>query len=201
MTGFYRYRKDVKERIRTAYAAEPGVTLDTLVNAGNDRSWGIEMGADIKAALWWNMVLNGSLFRNSFLGGYPGSTDASVLSYAFSMINNFKVGQTTGIQFDANVVGPRLLSQGREDAYCYFDFALRQQLFKSRLNASLVVHDIFRTARYNSIRTSPTLVASTYVRPKYPNITLSLTYSFNSKSQKESTGKVSSGAVFDGKDF
>lgn len=201
VTGFYRHRTDVRERIRTAYMAEPGVTLDSLVNAGNDRTWGLEAGADIKASRWWKMVLNGSIFKNDFFSNIAEGADASIFSYTFSMINNFKVGQTTGIQFDANVVGPRLLSQGREDAYCYFDFALRQQLFKSRLNASLVVHDIFRTARYNSIRTSPTLVASTYVRPKYPNITLSLTYSFNSKSQKESTGKVSSGAVFDGKDF
>ena len=201
VTGFFRHRNDVRERIRTAYMAEPGVTLDSLVNAGNDRTWGLEAGADIKANRWWKMVLNGSIFRNQFFSNIAEGTDASIFSYAFSMINNFKVGQTTGIQFDANVVGPRLLSQGREDAYCYFDFALRQQLCKNRLNASLVVHDIFRTARYNSIRTSPTLVASTYVRPKYPNITLSLTYSFNTKSQKESSGKVSSGAVFDGKDF
>ena len=201
LTGFYRHRTDVREHIRTAYMAEPGVTLDSLVNAGNDRTWGLEAGADIKASRWWKIVLNGSILRNEFFSNIAEGTDASIFSYAFSMINNFKVGQTTGIQFDANVVGPRLLSQGREDAYCYFDFALRQQLCKSRLNASLVVHDIFRTARYNSIRTSPTLVASTYVRPKYPNITLSLTYSFNTKSQKESSGKVSSGAVFDGKDF
>ena len=201
VTGFYRHRTDVRERIRTAYIAEPGVTLDSLVNAGNDRTWGLEAGADIKASRWWKIVLNGSILRNEFFSNIAEGADASIFSYAFSMINNFKVGQTTGIQFDANVVGPRLLSQGREDAYCYFDFALRQQLCKSRLNASLVVHDIFRTARYNSIRTSPTLVASTYVRPKYPNITLSLTYSFNTKSQKESSGKVSSGAVFDGKDF
>ena len=201
LTGFYRQRKDVRERIRTAYAAEPGVTLDSLVNAGNDRTIGIEMGADINAARWWKMVINASLFHNRFMSTYTGSSDASLLSYAMSMINNFKVGKTTGIQFDANVVGPRLLSQGREDAYCYFDLAVRQQILKNRLNASLVVHDIFHTAHYNSIRTSPSLVASTYVRPKYPNILLSLTYTFNVKGHKESSGKVSSGAMFDGKDF
>ena len=140
-------------------------------------------------------------FGGLLMSNYTGSSDASLLSYTMSMINNFKVGKTTGIQFDANVVGPRLLSQGREDAYCYFDLAVRQQILKNRLNASLVVHDMFHTAHYNSIRTSPSLVASTYVRPKYPNILLSLTYTFNVKGHKESSGKVSSGAMFDGKDF
>ena len=99
------------------------------------------------------------------------------------------------------MVGPRLLRQGREDGYCYFDFALRQQIIKDKLSASLVAHNIFNTARYNSIRTSPTLYARTYVCPKWPDIRLSFTFTFNSMVHKESSGKVSSGAMFDGKDF
>ena len=116
------------------------------------------------------------------------------------MINNFTLGRTSRLQFDANVVGPTVLTQGREDAYCYFDLAFRQQLFKNKISASIVAHDVFRTARYNNYRISPTLNSTTHVRPRYPNIVLSLSYVFNSK-HKEHTGAVSKGAVFDGKDF
>lgn len=39
-------------------------------------------------------------------------------------------------------------------------------------------------------------------RPKYPNIVFSLTYSFNAEGQhKDKGGAVSSGALFEGKDF
>ena len=117
------------------------------------------------------------------------------------MMNNFELGKTTRMQFDANFVGPRILSQGRENGYCYFDLALRQQLLKGRLSASMVFHDMFRTAKYYSARVSPTLISYTSVRPKYPNIVFSLTYTFNAAGHKESTGAVSSGAVFEGKDF
>jgi hypothetical protein len=117
------------------------------------------------------------------------------------MMNNFTLGKYTRLQFDANFIGPTVLTQGREDAYCYFDLALRQQLFKSRMSASLVFHDIFRTARYDNYRISPTLNSTTHVRPRYPNIMLSISYAFNSKPKEHGGGAVSKGAVFEGKDF
>ena len=198
LTTFYRHRTDVRERVRVAY--EPGVTLDSLINAGNDRSWGVELSARIKAARAWDITLNGSLFDYKFTADYEGCSDARNTSYTLAMINNFTLGSTTRLQVDANVVGPTVLSQGREDAYYYFDVALRQQLFNKRLTASLVMHDVLRTARYNNYRISPTLISTTHVKPKYPNIVLAISYAFNSK-HKEQSGAVTKGTIFEGKDF
>jgi len=198
LTAFYRHRRDVRERVRVAY--EPGVTLDSLINAGNDRSWGLELSARIKAAQAWDITLNGSLYDYKFTADYKGCSDATNTSYTFAMINNFTLGATTRLQVDANVVGPTTLSQGGEDAFYYFDVALRQQLFNKRLTASLVVHDLLRTARYDNYRISPTLISTTHVRPKYPNIVLSVSYAFNSK-HKEHSGAVTKGTIFEGKDF
>lgn len=201
VTGFLRQRTDVRERIRTAYRPEPGVTLDSLVNAGNDRTLGIEASATVKPLSWWRLAVNGSVYHYRFISTFAGSSDASIISSGFSMMNNFNLGRTTRMQFDANYVGPRVISQGREKGYIYFDLAVRQALMKNRLAASLVFHDMFRTAKYYSSRISPTLVSETFVRPKYPHIVLSLTYTFNSSGNKEKSGAVSSGAMFEGKDF
>ena len=199
ITGFYRHRRGVREYVRVAY--EPGVTLDSLVNAGVDRTMGVELSSRVKATRWWNMTINGSLFDYKFDASYKGSTSATNVSYSASMINNFTLGRTSRLQFDANVVGPTVLTQGREEAYYYFDLAFRQQLFKNKISASIVMHDVFHTAKYNNYRMTPTLKSTTYVRPKYPNIVLSISYAFNAK-HKEHTGAVSSGAtVFEGKDF
>ena len=198
LTAFYRDRTDVRERVRVAY--EPGVTLDSLINAGDDRSWGVELSARIKATPKWDITLNGSLYDYKFTAKYEGCTGATNTGYAASMINNFTLGKSTRLQVDANVVGPTVLSQGREDAYYYFDVALRQQLFSNRLTASVVMHDILRTARYDNYRISPTLNSVTRVKPKYPNIVFSLSYAFNSK-HKEHTGAVTQGTIFEGKDF
>lgn len=201
VTGFWRQRTDVRERIRTAYRPEPGVTLDSLVNAGNDRTLGIEASATVKPLSWWRLAVNGSVYHYRFISTFAGSSDASIISSGFSMMNNFNLGRTTRMQFDVNYVGPRVISQGREKGYIYFDLAVRQALMKNRLAASLVFHDMFRTAKYYSSRISPTLVSETFVRPKYPHIVLSITYTFNSSGNKEKSGAVSSGAMFEGKDF
>lgn len=198
VTGYYRHRDGVRDRVRVAY--EPGVTLDSLINAGKDRTFGVELSANVKATPWWNMIVNGSVFDYEFTSTYEGCTDASNTGYAVSMINNFTLGPTTRMQFDANVVGPTVLTQGREDAYCYFDFAVRQQFLKNKLSVSLVAHDVFRTAKYNNYRVSQMLQSTTRVRPKYPDLMLSVSYTFNTK-PKEHSGAVSSGAKFDGKDF
>lgn len=200
-TGFFRRRSDVRERIRTAYTQEPGVTLDSLVNSGNDRTIGLEASATVKPVHWWRIVANASIYHYRFDSTYEGGTDASIVSSGFSMMNNFNVGRSTRLQFDANYVGPRIISQGKEKGYVYFDLAIRQPLMKNRLAASLVFHDMFRTAKYYSSRISPTLTSETFVRPKYPHVVLSLTYNFNSTGHKEKTGAVSSGAMFEGKDF
>ena len=198
-TGFFRSRKGKTDLIRRPY--QPGVTLDSLINAGNDISFGLEAEARVKIAGWWDMTVTGSAFRYSFKSTYEGSSDASDFSYTFGMINNFKAGKTTRIQFDANAIGPAILSQGTEKGYFYFDVAIRQQVIKDRLAASLVFHDAFHTARYENRRETPGLLSLTKVRPVYPNIILSLSYTFNVKDRKEHSGAISTGTIFEGKDF
>lgn len=197
-TAFWRSRSDVAQRVRVPY--EPGVTLDSLVNAGDDRTIGLEISSRFRFAPWWTANLNGSVFGYKFIGKYEGCTSASNVSYSAALINNFTLGPTTKMQFDANFVGPTVLSQGREKAYCYFDLAVRQQIVSNTLWASLVVHNVFHTARYYSSRIADGLESYTDVRPKFPNIALSVTFNFNTK-VKEKQGAVSGGAQFTGSDF
>lgn len=197
-TAFWRERSDVAQRVRVPY--EPGVTLDSLINAGDDRTIGLELSSRLRFTPWWTANVNGSVFGYRFRSKYEGCTSASNVSYSASLINNFTLGPTTRMQFDANFVGPTVLTQGREKAYCYFDLAVRQQVVKNMLWASLVVHNVFHTARYNSTRIADGLESYTNVRPKFPNIALSLTFNFNS-TMKEKQGAVSGGAQFTGSDF
>lgn len=199
VTGFFRARKGTVDLVRRAY--QPGVTLDSLINAGNDLTYGIEAEAGIKAAGWWDIRLGGSLFKYDFTSTYKGSMDASNISYTANMTNTFKAGRNTRIQFDSYAIGPAIISQGTEKAYFYFDIAVRQQLLGDRMALSLVFHDAFHTAEYRNIRSMPGLVSNTYVRPVYPNILLSVSYSFNAAGHKERSRAVSSGSIFEGKDF
>lgn len=196
-TAYYRYRRDISDWIRTAY--EPGVTLDMIVNAGNQSETGFELAGVVHPTSWWTSSAAGSLFDYRFVSRNEACSDARGFYYQANWINSFQASKTTRLQFDAYAVGPKILTQGREKAYAYFNFGVRQQMLKDRLTLSMVAHDVFHTARYFNTRTAPGLMSRTTVRPKYPNVVVSLTWDFNSSNHK---GPSASGTnLFEGKDF
>ena len=197
--AYQRWRTDVVDEIRVAY--EPGVTLDSIINAGDQIDRGAELSVVVKPVKRWTATVNADVHNYRFTSHYEGCTSAHGWTYAVGCINQVAATPTTSLQFDGHVVGPQRLTQGRERAYCYFDLAARQQLMHGRMSISLVAHDLLRTARYHNWRTTPTLSSETRVRPHYPNLTLSVSYFFNTTSKESHSGAVSKGAVFEGKDF
>ena len=197
-TAYFRHRTDVVDVIRMPYDA--GITLDKIVNAGDRSEYGLEMSIQSRPAKWWSTTLNGSAFRYDFKATLPECTDASGFTYMAGWINVFSPFKATKVQLDSHFVGPNALTQGREEAYCFFDLAARQQLLKGRLALSVVAHDLFHTAKYENLRTTACLESHTIVRPQYPSITFGAVLTFNSK-PKEKSGAISADASFDGKDF
>lgn len=197
--AYQRWRTDVVDEIRVAY--EPGVTLDSIINAGDQIDRGAELSVVVKPVKRWTATVNADVHNYRFTSHYEGCTSAHGWTYAVGCINQVAATPTTSLQFDGHVVGPQRLTQGRERAYCYFDLAARQQLMHGRMSISLVAHDVLRTARYHNWRTTPTLNSETRVRPHYPNLTLSVSYFFNTTGKESHSGAVSKGAVFEGKDF
>ena len=197
VTGYFRSREDVIDNVRVAY--EPGVTLDSIINAGNQVEMGLEMSLVVKPVRWWTSTLNGSVYRYDFDSHFAGSADADGVSGQIGWVNAFTLSKDARLQIDSHVVTPVNLTQGKEYAYCYFDAAYRHNLAKGKLTLSVVAHDILHTAKYHNYRSTPTLLSETWVRPKYPNIVASVSFNFNAFGGK--TTSVSSGSLFEGKDF
>ena len=196
-TVYFRDRKDIADWVRSPY--EPGVTLDQIVNAGNQKETGIEALAGFKPAEWWSSNLGGSAFFYDFTATDPSCTDRSGLFWKADWSNAFTAGKNTHVQLDAHAIGPRIITQGREEGYFYCDLAARHSFLKGSLTLSAVAHDVFHTARYFNIRETDGLTSMTRVRPKYPNFIISLSYRFNA-SNKKAAG-VSSDSLFEGKEF
>lgn len=196
-TVYFRDRKDIADWVRSPY--EPGVTLDQIVNAGNQKETGIEALAGFKPAEWWSSNLGGSAFFYDFTATDPSCTDRSGLFWKADWSNAFTAGKNTHVQLDAHAIGPRIITQGREEGYFYCDLAARHSFLKGSLTLSAVAHDVFHTAKYFNIRETDGLTSMTRVRPKYPNFIISLSYRFNA-SNKKAAG-VSSDSLFEGKEF
>lgn len=197
VTAYFHDRKDVADWVRRPY--EPGVTLDEIVNAGNQTETGLEALGSFKPAPWWTANIGGSMFYYDFTATNPVCTDRSGLFWKADWANAFSVGKDTHIQLDAHAVGPRIITQGREDGFFYCDLAFKKSFAKGRLTFSAVAHDVFYTAKYYNIRETEGLKSVTSVRPKYPNYIFSLSYRFNSSKKK--AANVSSDSLFEGKEF
>ncbi len=187
-TVFHRSRKDKIERLRVPY--EAGVTLDSMANVGHDYSTGLELSGQVQLTRWWNVNLNGSLYHYKVKNQYKlNGTNEKSTNYDIIWNNAFDLGKSTRIQLDGNFVGPSVTTQGRTDAFWYVNLALRQQLMNRKLSATLAFRDVFNSARYVSKITTSDLQSITRIRPNYPLITLTLSYTFNNFKTKTTQRK------------
>ncbi len=198
-TVYARRRTGVVDYIRRAYDA--GVTLDSIINAGNGWRKGLELQITTKPTKWWQLTANGDLSLHNFRAKYEGCTSTHNTTGTVGWINNFRLAKNTALQFDGHFVSGHHLTQGWERAYVYFDLAARQSLLQGKLQLGIVAHDLFHTARYHSLRSSEFLSSETWVRPTYPNIVFSVSYHFRQPSAKAKEGAISKEAEFVGKDF
>ena len=196
-TLFHRSRKDKIERLRVPYSA--GVTLDSMANVGHDYSTGLELSLNLHPVRWWNTTVNGNLYhykvKNEQAAG--GNTSTST-NYDILWNNLFDLGKYTRLQLDGSFVGPSVTTQGRTDAYWYANLAVRQQLFNRRLTATLTFRDIFRSAKYVSDIQTADLRSLTRIKPKYPQITLTLSWTFNSYKAKSNATREDRSEMFEG---
>ncbi len=197
-TLFHRYRKDKIERLRLPY--ERGMTLDSMANVGRDYSSGLELNSAWHPVRWWDTNLNMNIYhylvKNELKAG--GKSESST-NYDIMWNNLFVLGKYTRLQFDGCFVGPSVTTQGRSESYWYANIAVRQQLFNRKLTAVLAFKDIFRSACYqNNIRATDLWVYNK-IKPKYPNISLTLSYTFNNFKGKLSSEKEDRNEMFEGK--
>lgn len=175
---FYRSRKDKIERLRVPYGA--GVTLDSMANVGNDHALGMELSGQFIVNKWWNLNVNGNVYYYKVVNNInSGGKEETSTNYDITVNNLLRICKNTRIQLDGNFVGPSVTTQGRSDSFWFVNLAIRQQWFGSNLQSTLSFRDIFNSARYKNDITTPNLESVTHIRPKFPVITLSISYTFN----------------------
>ncbi|GHS99612.1 TonB-dependent receptor [Bacteroidia bacterium] len=195
-TLFHRARKDKFERIRIPY--QTSVTLDSMANVGNDYATGLELAAMLPLRSWWNLDANGTFYDYRIQNQWKvNGEDEKSWNWQLAVNNNFDVTKNTRIRLEGNYVGPTVSTQGRVEDYFYFNLTIRQQLLNRRLTASLVVRDVFSSAKYINTRQSEGFTSLSKIYPHSPLFTISLSYTFNNFN---STKKADAGAndLFEG---
>lgn len=185
---FYRSRKDKIERLRVPYQA--GVTLDSMANVGNDHALGMELSGQLTLNKWWGLNINGNVYYYKVVNNInSGGKKETSTNYDITVNNLFRIHKNTRIQLDGNFVGPSVTTQGRSSSFWFVNLAIRQQWFNSNLQSTLAFRDIFNSARYKNDITTPTLESITHIRPKFPVVTLSISYTFNHFKRNSQTSR------------
>jgi hypothetical protein len=95
---------------------------------------------------WWQLITNGSFFRNQ-VGSYAGDgTRANFIGTAY-LLDTLSPTKTLAVQLSGNYRAPLVVPQGRVLAVYGIDVALRQRLFHDRTALTLRVSDLFNTRR------------------------------------------------------
>ncbi|MCD8044592.1 MAG: TonB-dependent receptor [Tannerellaceae bacterium] len=174
---FYRSRKDKIERLRVPY--EAGVTLDSMANVGNDHALGIELSVQFNINKWWNMNGNGNIYYYKVVNRFETGGKVSGTNYDITLNNQFRIHRNTRIQLDGNFVGPSVTTQGLVNSYWFVNLGIRQQLFNPNWQSTVTFRNILNSARYRNDILNPNLTSFTRICPKYPVITLAVSYTFN----------------------
>ena len=181
---FHRARQDKIERLRIAY--QSSMTIDSVANVGNDYSTGIDLATTLQLKKFWNIDANTSFYHYQIKNQFEVHNNEKSWNWQLALNNNFDIAKDTRMRLEAYYVGPMVSTQGRVDGFFYLNLALRQQLLKRKLTASLVVRDILSTAEYIQTRSGVGLESLSKIYPRSPLFTLSLSYTFNNfKSQKK----------------
>ena len=181
---FHRARRDKIERLRIPY--EASVTIDSVANVGNDYSTGIDLATNIQIRKFWNIDANTSFYHYRIKNEFKVDDDETSWNWQLAFNNNLDIAKDTRMRLEAYYVGPMVSTQGRVDGFFYLNATVRQQLFKRKLTASLIVRDVLSTARYIQTRSGVGLESLSKIYPRSPLFTLNLSYTFNNfRSQKK----------------
>jgi len=160
------------------------VFVNTVTNADEDHSLGMELMANLNLTKWWQFTATGNLFRYQLNGEVDGDYLSSVSTNWRTNFNSFfKLKWDTRLQLTAIYNGPSNTLQGERSGFFVANVALRKEFLKKQLTVALNARDIFATG-YNSFTSSgETFYTYNQFRREAPVVTLNLTYRINNYRQ------------------
>ena len=176
--AYYRITNNKIERIKSVY--DENVYLTTFENVGNDYSLGIELMLGIDVQKWWHIDLMGNIYDYKVKGELDGK-DFSESSFNWNarFNNTLRFGKTTRVQFNGMYNSPTITAQGKRDGFFMTAMAVKQDLYKNKISATLQVRDVFATMNHSSAYEGENFYSYSHYEPNTPFVTLTLIFKIN----------------------
>ena len=176
--AYYRVTNNKIERVRSIY--DENITLHSIENVGTDYALGSEIMLNLEYLRWWNINLMGNIYKYRVEGVlYDDSFSRESFNWNTRLNNTFKLGKSTRIQINGRYNSPRISSQGSYEGYFTTNLAIRQELLRKSLSATLQLSDIFSTARFEYTYEGKDFYTHSNFERKSPVVMLNISYNFN----------------------
>jgi outer membrane receptor protein involved in Fe transport len=184
--AYYRHSFNSQEMVQEIREDEPGIVYLTFGNLDKTTSVGMEYMFNYLPNQKMNINLSGNVYYFNVYSSFTGTEEyRESINWDARLNTSYNIGKTSKLQFTGVYNSPSARGQGTTKAFYYFDLGLRQQLLKRKLTASILVHNIFRTGRYDAIVDNENFKSSFSYKGESPVIRLSLSYMINQYERKQ----------------
>ncbi len=201
LEGYYRVTQNKIERVMTPFPEDKTVTLQTFENVGTDYALGVELTFNYSPTKWYTANLMADLYDYRLKGElYDTEYDQHDFSWNTRFNNTFKASPNTRFQIDLNYNSPRIQAQGTHEGFFSASAAIKQDLFKRKISATLQVRDVFGTWQHESTTTGSDFEQYSLFNPNTPIVMLTVSYKINNYKMKRG-GRNGSEDMGEGGDF
>lgn len=180
--GYLNYTTDYISQI-THFDNERLIT--TYVNAANDLKAGVELSLRVVPAKWVNVSVGANTYYVTTNGTYEGAdiTNAGWTNNSNVMLN-FMPWKGGDIQVQYFVTTPQYFPQLTTSLTHQMNIGIKQRLLKGAMTLSLLVTDVFNTAKWEVWSHNNLFNLTNSSKNKSRMLWLGVSYNFNSFKQK-----------------
>ena len=135
-TTYFRHVENLVNRVNNVY--NDSILNRIYSNVGQGRSFGLEAGAELKPARWWQIFAGGNLYHYEIEGTFddrPVNTSSWIYSINANM--TFDLPKDFSIQWSLNYISDRNTAQGEDSRFYTPNLTVRKGLLDNRLTATL----------------------------------------------------------------
>ena len=197
------YRKSTDAVSRVAIVTDETVFVNGIetpvirrlpINLGTEEQFGVEFNTSLRLIKGMRTNASVNFFRRIEKGNYQGiSYDSNNTSWSGNLSNSYRLPFAIQSQFSLRYRGPDESSFGKSKGFLYTDLALSKDIFNDKATLNLRFSDLFNTGKYDYQTTTPVAVTDGIYQRREPTFTLTFTYRFRQKKNRQSDRRGSYG--------
>jgi len=163
--------------------------VETYENLDKEINSGLEFSGGYSPVDWLQFRVTADVYYSQWMGSLAdgNNLDGEGLQMNGNFSTSFTIKKNTALQFLAYYYAPGEIPQGTADAFYYFDFILKQYLFKKKLTLGLRTHNTFDSGLYHYNVSGEDYYAENWYRYEGPVFIFTLSYKLNNFKQKQPT--------------